>query len=62
MVCNALWYVTNDHGTIREAATKANVKMIPELFHGFKDLDDYKAKKTKKRKLSANEMYSHGQV
>lgn len=53
-MCNALWYVTNQHSVIDEASQlKKNVQAIPDEFSKYEGFNDLKRKKAQK---SVNEL------
>ena len=59
---NALWYITNHHATINDAARRQNVLPIPPCFEEFRDMNDEKRKKKKRMSMTSNELESHSQT
>ena len=63
VLCNALWYITNQHTVINDAALrKKNVYPVPEAFTNFDGYNDFKRKKLKSASMSSQELNSHGQA
>ena len=63
VLCNALWYITNQHDVINNAALrKKNVLPVPVPFETYTGYNDIKRKKMKCMSLSSTELDSHGQA
>lgn len=63
VLCNALWYTTNDHSTINDAAKhKGAVLSFPQSFHEFDGYNDVKRKKLKSLPLKSTELNSHAET
>lgn len=63
VVTNALWYTTNHHQTINDAAlSKASVLPIPPVFEGFEGYNDYKRKKMKCCQMQYSILTSHAEA
>ena len=62
VLTNAVWYVTNEDESKQEASQHLTVKPMPAMLHIFKDRDDFRHKKVKRRQLSSTQRQSHAQV
>ena len=63
MLCNALWYATNQHITIEEASQKKkDVHPVPVTFSKYQGYDEYKRKKVKERPMDQSGLFSHAQA
>ena len=60
ILCNALWYITNQHGVV-QAASQINTKItpVPSVFDAFQGYNDLKRKKLKSQQMRAQELQSH---
>ena len=60
VITNALWYITNQHTTIQEAALKRqNVSPVPAFFEKYQGYNDIKRKKCKSQPLDQTRLSSH---
>ncbi|XP_078662870.1 uncharacterized protein LOC144906461 isoform X2 [Branchiostoma floridae x Branchiostoma belcheri] len=63
VLCNSLWYVTNQHVVINDAALrKKSVTAVPVAFDKYQGYNDYKRKKTKAQQMSSTQLNSHAQA
>lgn len=63
MLCNALWYITNQHMTINDAACdREAVTPIPAVFDGYQGFNEVKRKKLKQMPLDAGCLKSHAET
>jgi hypothetical protein len=63
VLCNSLWYITNQHQTINDAALhKTGVLPVPACFDDYGGFNEKKRKKMKESQLSADQLNSHGQA
>ena len=63
VLCNALWYITNQQQVINDAAQrKRNVLPIPQAFAAYVGYNNLKRKKLKSQPMTATELNSHGQA
>jgi len=63
VLCNALWYTTNDHATINDAAKyRKDVLSIPSAFVDYDGYNEVKRKKMKAVPLRSSELDSHSQA
>lgn len=63
VLCNALWYITNQQGVINDAALRRkNVRPVPDIFTEFTGYNDLKRKKLKSAPMSSQDLNSHGQA
>ena len=63
VICNALWYITNQHTTINGAALRQkDVQPIPEVFDHFTGYNETKRKKLKGGQLTAGQLKSHSEA
>ena len=63
VLCNALWYITNQQDVINDAALrKKSVQPVPEIFTDFTGYNDIKRKKLKSAPMSSLELDSHAQA
>ena len=63
VLCNSLWYVTNQHEVINQAALRRKgVLPIPEAFDIYTGYNDLRRKKAKQHPLSALELETHSQA
>jgi hypothetical protein len=59
-VCNALWYITNQHTTINDCAKhKPNVVPVDNVWHQFQGYNEIKRKKTKELPISSTALEGH---
>ena len=62
-MCNSLWYVTNQHTVINDAAAqRKDLIEIPPFFENYQGYNDIKRKKVKEQPLSCTLLYSHSQA
>ena len=62
-MCNALWYITNQHSTINEASMrKKDVLPVPQIFSDYDGFNEVKRKRLKSSPLSATLLDSHAQA
>lgn len=63
VLCNALWYITNQHSTINEASLrKKTVLPIPKIFSDYDGYNEVKRKRLKSCQLSASDLDRHAQA
>ncbi|WAR14907.1 hypothetical protein MAR_005012 [Mya arenaria] len=63
VVTNALWYLTNHHTTINDAALRfKDVSSIPADFDGFQGYNEIKRKKLKSQPLQQIQLNSHAEA
>ena len=63
VLCNAIWYVTNDHCVINSAALhKKDVKPIPLVFEDYTGYNEIRRKKLKSLPLTQTSLVSHGEA
>ena len=63
VICNALWYITNQHTTINGAALRQkDVQPVLEVFDGFTGYNETKRKKLKSDQLTAGQLNSHSEA
>ncbi|KAI8503983.1 hypothetical protein Bbelb_180510 [Branchiostoma belcheri] len=63
VLCNSLWYVTNQHVVINDAALrKKSVTAVPVAFDKYQGYNDYKRKKMKAQQMSSTQLNSHAQA
>ena len=61
VICNALWYITNQHTTINGAALRQKaVQPVPEVFDGFTGYNE--TKREKSDQLTAGQLKSHSEA
>ena len=59
-VCNALWYITNQHTTINDCSKhKSNVVPVDKCWSPFEGYNDVKRKKMKQLPLSSSSLEGH---
>ena len=62
-MCNSLWYITNQHMVINDAAVqRKDVNEIPPFFEKYQGYNDIKRKKVKEQPLSGSLLYTHSQT
>ncbi|XP_061162951.1 uncharacterized protein LOC133172143 [Saccostrea echinata] len=63
VLCNALWYLTNQHSVIDEASRrKKNVQPVPVVFSKYKGFNDLKRKKLKSQPLKFSDLKMHAEA
>ncbi|XP_033647591.1 uncharacterized protein LOC117307057 [Asterias rubens] len=63
VICNALWYITNQHSVINNASVrKKDVKPIPPTFdEAYSNCNDFRKKTRQNSQLSQSTLRSHGE-
>ncbi|XP_061191740.1 uncharacterized protein LOC133199978 [Saccostrea echinata] len=63
VLCNALWYLTNQHSVIDEASRhKKNVQPVPVVFSKYEGFNDLKRKKLKSQPLKLSDLKMHAEA
>lgn len=63
MLCNALWYLTNQHSVIDEASRhKKNIQPVPDVFSKYEGFNDLKRKKLKSQPLKSTDLKTHAEA
>ena len=63
ILCNSLWYITNHHQTINDAAQhRPGVVPVPPCSEESTGYDERKRKKQKQHQMTSIELNSHGQA
>lgn len=63
VLCNSLWYLTNQQETINSAAMRnRGVQPVPTVFDKFTGYNNTKRKKMKSQPMSSSELNSHSQA
>lgn len=63
MLCNALWYITNQHLTINDAAhDRQDLTPIPDAFDMYQGFNEVTRKKMKQMTLDAGCLKSHAET
>lgn len=64
MLCNALWYITNQHVTINSAAEygQPNVVSVPFAFAAYSGYLNVKRRKIKEQQMQSSELKSHAEA
>ena len=63
VLCNALWYVTNQHVAFESASKHlSDVFAVPSLFDSFQGYNDIKRKRTKEMPMTAEQLRSHSEA
>lgn len=63
VICNALWYITNQHSVINDASLrKKTVLPIPCAFQDYTGYDDTRRKKVKAQQLTQSSLTSHSEA
>lgn len=63
VLCNALWYLTNQHSVIDEASRhKKNIQPVPDVFSKYEGFNDLKRKKLKSQPLKSTDLKTHAEA
>ncbi len=63
VLCNALWYITNQHMVINSAAARRkDLNEVPPVFEKFRGYNEIKRKKVKEQPLCSSLLYNHSQA
>lgn len=63
VLCNTLWYMTNQHETLERASSKhRGVKCVPKTFSQYTGYNEIRRKKVKSQKLDTTSLNSHSEA
>ena len=61
VICNALWYLTNQHMVIADAALHHDITTVPCIFSTLQGFNEIKRKKIKEQPMSQDQLNKHAE-